>query len=183
MTPSMYTCGSYSSHAPTNQNWLVGCRDCLVERYSNSTDFFRSKHVYGAGSPIVPGVTQFVQDPRTSVVTIQSTGEQFVLDSPRDFISHWLSSGRAELKWSTRHRTPNVLVSHVDYGVTGSGTTAVGRFTSDVTGVLVAKALGPDAHPYPVTPGAVASDLTDWPWRCSCGAKAPQGMTKCLGCP
>jgi hypothetical protein len=131
---------------------------------------------------IKPGVTQFAQDPRSSVVTIESSGEQFRLDSARAFISHWLSSERAELKWNTRHQTPNILISHANYGVTGSGTTAIGRFTSNLTGVLIAKALGPDSHPYPVNPGAVASDVTDWPWRCPCGAKAPYNTNQCLAC-
>ena len=178
----MYRCASHSSHAPTDQNWLVGCRDCLVDQYSASTDFFRPKHVYESGDEIRPGITQFVQDPRSSVVTIESSGEKFRLDSPFGFISHWLSSGRADLKWNTRHQTPNILVSQVDYGVAGSGTTAMGRFTSDVTGVLIAKALTSDAHPYPVNPGAVAWHLTDWPSTCACGAKAPQNAIQCLAC-
>jgi len=179
---SVYICSKHSSHSPTDQNWLVGCRDCLVGQYSDSTDFFRRKHVYDQGDAIQPGVTQFVDDPRTSVITIESSGEEFRLDSPQAFISHWLSSDRAELTWNTRHNTPNILVRQVDHGMTGSGTTAIGRFTSNVTGVLVAKALGSDAHPYPVTPGVVSSDLTDWPWRCPCGAKAPPDQSECLVC-
>ena len=178
---SLYNCTSHSSHAPTDQRWIVGCRDCLVERYSRSTDFFRPKHVYDEGDPIVPGVTQFRMDPQNSIVTIQSSGEQFVLDSSSDFIGHWLSSGRAELMWNQKHRSANLLVRQVDYGVTGSGTTMVGEFTSDLTGILVAKALA-DAHPFPVNPGEAAEYLSSWQWVCGCGAKAPEGSSTCLAC-
>jgi hypothetical protein len=178
---SYYSCTSHGTHARTDQRWLVGCRDCLVLRYSASTDFFRPKHVYAPGDPIEPGVTQFVMDPRTSTVTIESTGEQFVLDSANDFIGHWLSSGRAELMWHPRHQAPNILIRDVGYGVTGSGTTMVGQFTSDLTGILIAKAMT-DPHPYPVNPGLAAGYLTAWPWVCGCGAKAPEGQTVCLAC-
>ena len=176
-----YSCTSHSSHSATDQRWLVGCRDCLVEQYSESTDFFRPKHVYQTGDPVVPGITQFVMDPRRSMVTIESTGESFVLDSASDFIAHWLSSDRADLMWSPRHNSPNILVREADYGVTGSGTTMIGKFTSDLTGVLVAKALA-DAHPFPVNPGEVAGYLVTWPWVCGCGAKAPEGEAVCLAC-
>lgn len=179
---SYYSCTSHTSHSPTNQGWIVGCRDCLVDEYAESTGFFRPKHLPDPDAFPVDGATRFLPDPTNSCVTIESTGEQFVLDSPRDFIDYWMSSGRASLMWNQRHNTPNILVSQVDYGVTGSGTTTLGVFSSDVTGLVVAKALGADAHPYPVDPGFAAKDLTDWPWRCSCGALAPQGTARCLAC-
>lgn len=91
-------------------------------------------------------------------------------------------TSRCSLKWNQRHQSANLLVTNAGYGVTGSGTTMVGKFTSNLTGVLVAKALGPDAHPYPVNPGNAAQYLTEWPWRCSCGALAPQNTTRCLSC-
>ena len=178
---SYYSCTSHSTHAPTDQRWLVGCRDCLVRNYSESTDFFRPKHVYKRGDPIVPSVTQFVLDPRTSTVTIESTGEKFVLDSSSDFVDHWLSSGRAELMWNREHGSPNILVRQVDYGITGSGTTMVGKFTSNLTGILVAKAFT-EAHPFPVNPGDAVAYLSLWPWVCGCGAKAPEGQAVCLAC-
>lgn len=105
-----------------------------------------------------------------------------MLDSPRAFIGHWMSSERASLKWNTRHGTPNVLVHEVGYGVTGSGTTVVGTHTSQVTGLVVAKAFSSEAHPYPVNPGLAVRDLTDWRWRCTCGSFAPQGSSECLAC-
>jgi len=68
--------------------------------------------------------------------------------------------------------------------VLGSGGSIPGApFTSDLTGVLVAKAFESDAHPYPVNPGGEAvNDLEPWPWKCSCGALAPRGTTRCLAC-
>ena len=179
---TLYSCTSHSTHAPTDQRWLVGCRDCLVEEYSGSTDFFRQKHLNDPAFPPVPGATRFIPDPRTSRVTIESSGEEFLLDSPKAFIEHWMSSERASLKWNTRHNTPNVLVPEVGYGVTGSGTTVLGTHSSQVTGLLVAKAFSSDAHPYPVNPGLAASDLSDWLWKCDCGALAPQGALQCLAC-
>jgi len=179
---TVYNCTASSSHAPTDQRFLIGCRDCLIEQYSNSTDFFRTKHVYEEGDEIRPGVSQFIIDPRSSDVTIKSTGDTFTLDSAQDFITHWLSTGRCDLMWNTRHRTANILVREVGYGETGSGTTAAGKFTRNYTGVMIAKALSSDAHPYPVDPTKVTADLEKWTWICECGAKAPVGKSICHAC-
>jgi len=179
---TVYNCTATSSHIPTDQRSIVGCRDCIIEEYSNSTDFFRSKHVYKDGDEITPGISQFLIDPQSNIVTIQSTGDTFILDSAQDFITHWLSSGRSELLWNTRHKSPNILVSIVDYGETGSGTTTKGKFTREYTGVIIAKALSSDAHPYPVDPTIATADLQPWPWVCECGAKAPVDESTCYSC-
>ncbi len=179
---TVYHCTESSSHAPTDQQWIVGCRECLIEQYCNSTDFFRPKHIYEEDDESRPGISQFIMNPQSSVVTIETTGDSFVLNSAQDFITHWLSTGRCELLWNNRHQTPNILVREVGYGKTGSGTTAIGRFTREYTGVLIAKALAPDAHPYPVDPKVATADLQTWPWKCHCGAKAPVAQSVCLAC-
>jgi hypothetical protein len=154
----------------------------MIEQYSRSTGFFTRKHTYQPGDPIQPGISYFTYDPSEHALSIASTGETVVLDSSSDFVSHWLESSRASLMWNAKYGTANILVPEVGYGVTGSGTTMVGRFTSDLTGLLVADALD-NAHVFPVNPGGQAvRDLVPWPHVCSCGAMTPPGSRRCLSC-
>ena len=180
---SLYHCPVDPAHAPTDQRYWVGCRQCAIAGYASSTSFFTPKHVYSDGDPIRPGISSFTYNPSTHSLTIASSGETVILDSASGFIDHWIHPSRGSLKWNTKHQSANWLARQVDYGVTGSGTTMVGKFTSELTGVLVAKADDPDAHAYPVNPyGQAVRDLVDWPWTCACGACAPRGSARCLAC-
>lgn len=179
--PSFYSCSSSTAHEPTDQGEMIGCRDCRVDQFAGSTGFFRSKHIYEEGDPQTPEVSYFTYDPSDHSLSIATTGETVILDDAEDFIRHWLTRG--DLYWNEKHQSANWLTPQVEYGVTGSGTTKVGEFTSDLSGVLVAKLFEPDAHPYPVDPeGQAVKDLEAWPWMCSCGGKAPRGESVCLGC-
>jgi len=154
----------------------------MVEQYSRSTGFFTRKHLYQPGDPIQPGLSYFTYDPSAHTLSIASTGETVVLDSSSDFVSHWLDPSRASVMWNSKYRTANIVVPEVGYGVTGSGTTMAGRFTSALTGLLVADALG-DAHAFPVDPGGQAvHDLVPWPHVCACGAMKAPGSRPCLAC-
>lgn len=181
---TFYNCKSSTSHQPTDQNHWIGCLNCAIEQYSESTDFFREKHLYQPGDEIKMGVSYFTYDPSDHSLSIASTGETVILDDEAKFIQHWLDPARGELKWNEQHQSANWLTRKVAYGVTGSGSTKAGEFTSELTGILVAKARDPDAHPYPVNPsGPAVQYLVDWPWRCrDCGAKAPEHTGACLGC-
>ncbi len=181
---SHFSCSSNSAHVTTDQREWIGCRECSAERFSASTgSFFTSKHLYEPGDLIRPQVSYFTYDPRKYTVSIQSTGDQIIIDSPRDFVDHWMDPGRGELRWNKLHESANWVVGEVGYGAAGSGSTMVGEFTQELRGILVAKALDQDAHGYPIDPsGSATKDLVTWPWICSCGAKAPPDQSVCLAC-
>lgn len=179
----LYRCAVNSAHAPTDPRSWIGCRQCWVEQQAASTGFFTPKHVYKAGDPIRQWASAFTYNPSKHSLTIDSTGETATLDSASGFIGYWTDPARGQLYWNTKHRTANWLTPEVGYGVTGSWSTATsGKFTSDVTGILVAGLYSSNPHAYPVSPGHVMRDLQPWPWRCACGAAISQGQTKCLAC-
>jgi len=177
---TLYHCSIDTSHPPTDQGWLVGCRACRLDQYSASSAFFTAKHLPGA--PSNDYVSSFTYDPSTHSLTFIGQQGRIVLDSPIAFIDHWLDPSRAELLWNSRHSSPNILVREAGYGATGSGTTFLGALSSELTGLQVARALSAEAHAYPVNPGHVKSDLAAWPWRCACSSLAPQGARACLAC-
>jgi hypothetical protein len=171
---------SNTSHPPTDQFWLVGCRMCLVEQYASSSSFFSTKHLPGGSQS--PYASCFTYHPSSHSLSFPDSGAIVVVDSQRAFIECWLAESRASLMWNSKHSSANFLVKHVPYGSTGSGTTLVGALHSNLTGLQVGRALDSGAHAYPVNPGFVSSDLTEWPWRCRCGALAPKGASLCLAC-
>ncbi len=176
-----YSCTSSTSHPPTNQNHWVGCLTCSIDEWDATTDFFRPKHVHKLGDPIPRYVSKFTYDPANKRLSIDSTGETVTIENKQGFLDHWMESARGELMWNPKHESANYIVRKVGYGLTGSYSTAEGEFTSDVSGVLIAKALT-DAHPFPVNPGRAEADLVSWPWKCQCGAMCMPEQTICLGC-
>ena len=180
-----YSCTSHSTHAPTDQSNFVGCRECVIDQYSQSTQFLTEKHIHIEGDEIKPFVSCFTFDHSNHTLTIESTGEAIVLKSLSDFVGHWLKPERGNLHWNQKYGNANWLAHDVGYK-TGSWSTAAGStaFTSDLTGIQVAKFLEPDAHGFPVNPGDphITQDLVAWPFTCACGNRAPENQTRCLVC-
>ncbi len=180
-----YSCASRSTHGPTDQRGFVGCRECVIAKCSNSTQFFTEKHIHAEGNTIQPFVSCFTYNPSNHTLTIESTGDAIVLNSVSDFIGHWLEPERGTLYWNQKYGNANWLSHDAGYE-TGSWSTAQGStaFTSNLTGIQVAKLFEPDAHGFPVNPGDphITGDLVAWPWTCTCGNLAPKSQTQCGVC-
>ena len=96
-----------------------------------------------------------------------------------------MEPSRGDLYWNQKHQSANWLAHDVGYE-TGSWSTAPGStaFTSNLTGIQVAKLFEGDGHAFPVNPGDphITNDLVAWPHKCVCGNYARPGESTCLVC-
>ena len=176
-------CPVNPNHRPTDQERFPGCWNCTVEQMSGSTSFFTPKHLWTPGSPVRVNTSYFTYDPTNYSLSFLSSGQSVFLSSQRDFVEHWLDLSRSSLLWNHKHKSPNILVHRVEYGLTGLGSTQSGQFTYTCSGIIVAKAFGAEAHPYPIEPaGPATRDLITWPWVCPCGGMCSSGSTGCQAC-
>ncbi len=180
---SIYRCPLNPSHADTDQNQWPGCRQCWIEAAASNTSRFFDDHLHKPGTPWEPYRSEFTYQQINSTLTFMDSGTTVTIQTPTQWLQYITDPSRSTWKWNTKHNTPNLLVTHVGWGATGSGTTISGSLPSDYTGLLIANALQ-DPHGYPVDPGGYATkDLTSYMWVCS----SCDGMTQpynvfCLPC-